>query len=209
MAWFSKNNLCITLIASLLLFITGLTTLDIFIICIVMCFFINLDEKYSIIWLHWILKKDKTQREPSDLRSIHTLEQGLWRHHCLSLQNVVLSKRETHHLQWIVSSYRNSTQVYRTFQSPKIICAPQKMNHKINKVYSTNGIFCLRPSCLDGYCYPNGHCKSTTKTDSGLYQYNHNVNNTLYVMLQMKVFQRQQRVEDIRAFGGLSSDIFS
>lgn len=83
------------------------------------------------------------------------------------------------------------------------------MNHKINKVYSTNGIFCLRPSCLDGYCYPNGHCKSTTKTDSGLYQYNHNVNNTLYVMLQMKVFQRQQRVEDIRAFGGLSSDIFS
>jgi hypothetical protein len=35
------------------------------------------------------------------------------------------------------------------------------------------------------------------KTDSGLhYQYNHNVNNSLYIVLQMKVFQRQRMVED-------------
>ena len=52
--------------------------------------------------------------------------------------------------------------------------------------------------------------QNTTKTESGLlYQHNRNVNSNLYIMLQMKVFQRQWMVEDTRAFGGLSSDIFS
>ena len=55
--------------------------------------------------------------------------------------------------------------------------------------------FCLRPSWLNGHGYPNGHCKSeqnTTKTESGLlYHHNRNVNSNLYIMLQMKVFQRR------------------
>lgn len=75
------------------------------------------------------------------------------------------------------------------------ICAPNlKMNQKtnLNKIYNANGIFCCLRPCLDGHSYPNGHCKSTTKTDSGLlYQYNHHVNNNLYIVLQMKVLQRQ------------------
>lgn len=53
--------------------------------------------------------------------------------------------------------------------------------------------FCLRPSCLDGHGYPMGTVsQNTTKTESGLlYQHNRNVNSNLYIMLQMKVFQRQ------------------
>lgn len=39
--------------------------------------------------------------------------------------------------------------------------------------------------------------QNTTKTESGLlYQRNRNVNSNLYIMLQMKVFQRRGMVED-------------
>lgn len=39
--------------------------------------------------------------------------------------------------------------------------------------------------------------QNTTKTESGrLYQHNRNVNSNLYIMLQMKVFQRRWMVED-------------
>lgn len=58
--------------------------------------------------------------------------------------------------------------------------------------------FCLRPSWLDGHGYPNGHCKSEHSKNWiwSLYQRNRNVNSNLYIMLQMKVFQRRGMVED-------------
>lgn len=47
------------------------------------------------------------------------------------------------------------------------------------------------------------------KTDSGLlYQYSQSVNNDLYIVLQMKVFQRQEVVEDTRAMGCLLMSFF-
>lgn len=48
----------------------------------------------------------------------------------------------------------------QTFQSLKIICAPNlKMNATTNKVHNMNGIFVVRPFCLDVHGYFSGHCK--------------------------------------------------
>ena len=95
------------------------------IICIV-CFFLNLDEKYSIIWLHRILKKDKTQCEPSNLRSIHTLEQGLWRYHCVSLQNVYFS-REKHTIfdEYFYQLQKVSLSLQDFSESYNYLCTPE------------------------------------------------------------------------------------
>lgn len=160
-----------------------------FIICVV---FLKLDEKYSIVWLHWILEKDQTKCEPSDLGSIHPLEQGLWGYHRVRKH---LCKLQNKHQE------RNTGSVIRC-QLLKLGLSLQDLSVKIfvhqtwrwtrnnlTKTCNASWVVCFFKAFLPwwSWLFQWTPISSTTKMDSGLlFQYNHNVNNNCILCCRWK-----------------------